>query len=488
MGRAGNQPHEGQRGRAPSRGMTLRIKIDVVRRWASFGVSVGIHVVLLNALLSVSWPAGWSTARDFPSRRNRELVELKKFDRVIWLPKGQSLPRISPAESQDQSKPSEPRPGSLYIKTEPPKPKFEDQFIQVPEPMAVEQAALPSPNVVMGGAALPPPPKPVERRQFVPPPERPRAAPDARIDEPDPALAAGVSGLPVEAASLANPSLIVNRGALDRLPKPPVRKMVAPAIGGERTAAVGAVEAPTLEGGAGQAGLPGEISAIILSGNPVPDGKLVQPAGNRPAAITAGSAAEAGLGSGGTAAGGGMVVPGVTVRDSSGGAPAGASGSAAAAPAATPTRMPYRPRLDTPSVSIAQWPSNRRVPAEVELSFPGRPVYSTVVPGAGDSPDINVWFGEQQPAPRATRVIMRPPRLDRRGEPAPLAGVAGAEKYWLKAKLSKEGSLTGMQVIRGPEGQQLAKVLESWQWTPAIKNGEAVEVDVVLEVVVRGAR
>lgn len=469
--------------------MTIRLQPDVLRRWASFGMSLGIHVVLVTAMLSVSWPPAGSSVRKSRSRPTGDRVDADKYSKVIWLPKGQSLPRISPAPTPQKSNAAEPRPGSLYIRTEPPKPKYQDQFIQVPEPMTVEQAALPSPNVVMGGAALPPPPKPVERRRFIPPPERPKAAPAARIDEPDPALAAGLSGLPVEAAALENPSLIVNRGALGRLPKPPARKMVAPAIGGERTAAVGTVEAPTLEGGAGQPGLPGEISAIILSSNPVPDGKLVQPAGNRPAAITAGSAAEAGPGNGGSTAGGGMVVPGVTVRDSSGGAPAGASGTAAAAPAATPTptRMPYRPRLDTPSVSIAQWPSNRRVPREVELNFPGRPVYSTVVPGVGEAPDINVWFGEKQAAPTATRVIMRPPALDGSGGGRLLAA-AWAGKYWLKAKLTKEGSLTALEVIHGPQDAQLAKVLESWQWKPAIRNGQAVDVDVVLEVVVRAAK
>ena len=265
--------------------------------------------------------------------------------------------------------------------------------------------------------------------------------------------------------------------------------MTAPAIGGERTASVGTLDAPALPTAAGQPGVPGEIAAIILSANPVPQGKPVQPAGNRPAQINAGSPSGQGQGQPGDVAGGGIVLPGVTVRDP--GASAGASGTsrapAPAAPAAVPTRPLHWPRLDTASVSIPQWPSNRRVPAEVEASFPGRPVYSTVLPGAAGAPNINLWFGESQPTPMGTRVIMRPPRLDSAGNSANGTPRPATGKYWLKAKLNTQGTLTALEVLRGAEGAPLAKMLESWLWTPAIRNGAPVEVDVVLEVEVRVA-
>lgn len=155
----------------------------------------------------------------------------------------------------------------------------------------------------------------------------------------------------------------------------------------------------------------------------------------------------------------------------------------------TPTQPPaYRPRLDTPSVSIPQWPNTRRVPAAVEGVFSGRPVYSTVIAGPARYPDWVLWFGELPAEGARTRSVMRPPRLDSGAGLVASLRLPGAGKCWVKARLSKSGKLVSLEISQGLGGEQaleFANVLEKWLWTPAIRNGEAVDVDVLMEVDLR---
>ncbi len=518
--------------------MTIRANSEAARRAGSFAVSLSLHAGIFAFLWWMPpLPPG---LRGSPpkARVAAEIKPLLRSPRIIWVRPNQRLPDISPREAASAKPDSGPRKNALYLRAKPESAKFKDQFIFTSQPKIEVQQPLPSPNLVMTEVAPPPPPpapKP-ERRKFVPPPQRvaegkpealaapeisvsqqleaqppknlfgelkrlPRApvkkftavpkGPVASRQEPlldAPTGIEPVAGMPGGAAQGAP------FGEVTNLPKAPAKKFTAlpgrPGTGGGASL----LEVPTgVEGGTGPPGgapqgAPGPVTAVILSANPVASGEVVLPEGNRPAELSAGSGGGGGAGS---AEGGGVVVPGLSLRGGGGAGAAGASTERLPAPAAaaTPTRPAYRPRLDTPSVSIPQWPSARRVPVQVESVFVGRPVYSTVIPGVLSGQDWILWFGEaggQSPAGR--RVVMRPPRLSANSSPAEVLKAAGAGRCWIRARLGKDGKLNSIEIAQGgtPELKELAKALQDWLWTPAIRNGEPVDVDVLLEMSLGG--
>jgi hypothetical protein len=138
------------------------------------------------------------------------------------------------------------------------------------------------------------------------------------------------------------------------------------------------------------------------------------------------------------------------------------------------------------TVSIPQWPNSRRVPATVESVFRDRPVFATVVTPPNGLPDWVMWFGDTGPTAPGVRVFMRPP------VPRQLSWAAGGgagngwpEKAWIKARLTKEGALTSIIVSEGAEpaaATTIAQMLGRWLFSPAIRNGEVIDADVLLEV------
>lgn len=79
---------------------------------------------------------------------------------------------------------------------------------------------------------------------------------------------------------------------------------------------------------------------------------------------------------------------------------------------------------------------------------------------------------------------MRPPVAGTTALPSGAVGNSAEVKLWIIARLGKSGRLS---VVSIPEGisaehaRELAAEMEKWVFTPAIRNGEAVDVDLVLE-------
>jgi hypothetical protein len=459
------------------------------------------------------------------------------------------LPSISPTvQRADAGQKSNKRrePDKLFVAANPPNAKHRDQFIFVPVPKVEEQKAVPSPNVVMTTEASPVPPKP-EPRKFVPPPDRPREVKPREIELQEPAIArqlgpgldmqapAGLAkvdapkplkkfvpppdpqrkvvsrvldvpeGLPLQAGSVDAIKLAIPVGQPDA-PRPPGRKFVPPAaladgsgLGGARSGASAgdAVTVPELASAPVQAGVPGAISAVIISAHPSANANIIPPEGNRAAKIQSGSLPGGNRGSApGPAGGDGLVVPGVTVRggngDSAGGVMAAAKlpPGGLAASAVTPTPLPtIRPRLTTATVSVPQRPNARRVPQQVEGVFQNRVVYVTAMPGPSGASDWVVWFGEAEAPPAGARVVMRPPVAGKTALPAGKAASSAEARFWIVARLGKNGRLTGVIItggLAGKQAQELASEMDKWIFTPAIRNGQAVDVDLVLEARLNG--
>ena len=185
------------------------------------------------------------------------------------------------------------------------------------------------------------------------------------------------------------------------------------------------------------------------------------------------------------------MVPGVTLRGGKGQegaivtARAGAGPAVPATETATPlVPTPYRPRLDTPSVSIPLRPASRRVPQQVEAHFQNRIVYCTVLPGPSGLPDWTVWFGESEPAGSAQRTVMRPPIATRIQLNTAVTKHAESGRLWVTARLGKNGRISTVTMPTGTAPSlvsDLASEMRSWLFIPAIRNGEAVEVELILE-------
>ncbi|BDC53161.1 hypothetical protein F183_A54760 (plasmid) [Bryobacterales bacterium F-183] len=427
-------------------------------------------------------------------------------------------------------------PEPISIRTEVARrPVNNDQFIRVPVPKIAMQPPVASPSSVIVQAVpapppLPPPPVVAPRtpaRTFVPPPVQARTQPPAMreglaanaeapklatltpaagervpnvmsrrefVPPPPPGAKPvkreiGVIEDPKALALVAGPTgdgPRVVTGPKQMLPPPPPgakpdRRGVA---GGSGTQA----EAPpTLQGMAGA--MPGPQTMVVLTTNPTPGAPPPQPQGNRDARITVGGEAPPGTATSRRPAGG-FVAPGAVVRSApgtgtevgAGGPPGIGAGGVKPAPS-IPGPGVARPQFNsTGAVSVPLRPGTRTVSAEVDKTFAGRVVYSTVVPSVAGQPDWVLWFGDPvTPAPPPGRVFsMRPPIPEKATLPQGLAGLPA--KTWIQARLTREGTLTG---ITGAS-PELAAALGKWLFYPAIRNGQAAEVDVLIEAVGTG--
>jgi len=516
-----------------------------LRRTLPFVASVCVHAVVIGSLLLLPpFPDGaWG------EKRVRTAVRLEiapKEHKVIWLRKNERLPDISPTVQRADAGPKRKDPDKLAVAANPPNARHWDQFIYVPVPKVEEQKVIPSPNLLVTTLASPVPPKP-EPRKFVPPPDLPKVVKPREIELQEPAIAknlgagldmkapAGLSkvdapkpagkkfvpppdpqrkvpsriidlpeGLPLQAGSSDAIKLAIPVGQPDA-PRPPGRKFVPPAalaggsgLGGARggASASEAVAVPDIATAPLQAGVPGAISAVIISANPSANASIIPPEGNRASKIRSGSMPGGNGGSPGSAGGDGFIVPGVTVRGGNGvnsGSELAANKlppAPLAASAVTPTPLPtIRPRLTTATVSVPQRPNARRVPQQVEGVFQNRVVYCTAMPGPSGASDWVVWFGETEALPPGSRIVMRPPVAGKTALPVGKTAGPAETRFWIVARLGKNGRLTAVNITGGlaaKQAQELANEMDKWVFTPAIRNGEAVDVDLVLEAKLSG--
>lgn len=502
---------------------------------AAVALSLFLHCLVLAIVVGFSkWPA---PDLDATARQQRRLLAeaRKRPNAIIWFRPRRKLPNISPSEAKPKTRSQ--NSNSLYLRVNPPDAPHRDQYIRVREPLIKDQKVLPSPNVVMYEVVAPAPQR-QPARLFVPPADQIPKPQAPKLDEPDiqlrelhndaDAIPGSLrdarrppgkkftaptdqpnrqgrqvtldepQGLPQTASSMSSPKLPVDSGLLNGA-KPQGRRFVPPsslsgkgdgAGGGAGRAAAPRVEEPEVGSRALPPGAPGPITAIILSASPPPDGRLIRPEGNRPAQVNAGVEGGPGRGTGAGSGPADLVVPGLTVR---GGGNSGSGSSAerpTTAPATPDTRAAYRPRLDTPTVSIPQRPNARLVPPPVESAFRSRTVYSALISRPAGLGDWIIWFSELQAAPPGSRSIMRPPKVEAGISNLSNASLPASAKCWIRARLNVQGHLTALEVVQGISGEkalELAALLEKWLWIPAIRNNEAVEVEVMVEADLRRA-
>ena len=404
------------------------------------------------------------------------------------------------------------------------KPKVVRPFLAPPVKAAAPAAAAPLPDapsvaaadkdralpvaaltgeVATGGprrAFAPPPNVRLQRQAMLPLPEGPRAEmvvepdalpfatagprPQARAFNAPPAKPRAVTavGLPAapEAAAVGAP-----KAGLDKVPrgysppKLPARPEAAPAISSEPPAA------PSVAGAMGGASL------AIVGLNPARTTVVPAPPASRAAGFSAGpeTRTEGGTGARSFAL---VNVPGLVVN----------SGSKDTQPAMVTAFSPTSKEnlLAAARVSAGAAP---RVPVELggayapvpDPRFAGRVVYTMAI----QMPNVTsfsgswlVWFAEHVADPDGTPIAapreMRPPEVVRKVDPKYVAAAAADRvegTVRLFGVIGKNGHVGGIALLRQLDDRldrTAQEALAKWEFTPALRDGVAVEVDAIFEI------
>jgi hypothetical protein len=218
----------------------------------------------------------------------------------------------------------------------------------------------------------------------------------------------------------------------------------------------------------------------IASVNPVPADSV--PLANRPGAF-----ARAPI-PGDTSPGnnpGALVTPNITVRE-----------PAARPPEPPKTVIEYSEKVRSATLSTLSAPlrpSGRSVPRALESRFTGRNVYTMVIPienmPAYDG-DWVLWFAEIAP-PAGQTPLLRAPSPNHKKE-AIATRATTVVRVQIAAVIGKDGKLRGVSIVNnfsasGPAPSAAVQALaledlQSWEFTPAMRNGTPVDVDAVFDI------
>jgi TonB family protein len=341
-----------------------------------------------------------------------------------------------------------------------------------PPPVRMQrQAMLPLPEgpqaeIVVEPDALPFPaagPRP-QARAFNAPPAKPRAV-----------TVVGLSAAP-ELGAVSTP-----KAGLDKVPrgysppKLPARPETAPAIHAGPPAVT---PVPGAMGGA---------SLAIVGLNPARTTVVPAPPASRAAGFSAGPEprAEGGTGAKNFAL---VNVPGLVVSN----------GAKDTQPTMVATFSPTSREnlLAAARVSKGAAP---KVPAELggayaaapDPRFGGRVVYAMAI----QMPNVTsfsgswlVWFAERVPLPGAAPQEMRPPEVVRKVDPKYVAGAAADRvegTVRLFGVIGKDGHVGGIALLRQLDDRldrTAQEALAKWEFTPALRDGVAVDVDAIFEI------
>jgi len=323
------------------------------------------------------------------------------------------------------------------------------------------------------------------------PPPREFVMPKPNFVAPRPAVAELPSAPAIEGTTAARQSAEIS-SLLNKPPSgPPPRPFTPPPSptfsgngGGGGNGATALPPAPALP----EAGSVETAALAIIGLNPVNVPQMPVPEGSRPARIVAGTAVP---GATRPELGGRSPIkaPDISVEGSPATSPATVIGIPLGGPQAEPRAGLARVQMPevlptTPHVSVPQWPSGRSLPAAVERHFQNRVVYMSVIPTLSGE-DWVVWFGETTSTSLDARPLVRPPTLVRSAglPPVPSYRDHGTGNIRVVGMLHKDGRLDAIRELAGPFlNRELAEALHEWQFSPATRNGVAIDADAVIEI------
>jgi TonB family protein len=234
-----------------------------------------------------------------------------------------------------------------------------------------------------------------------------------------------------------------------------------------------------------------ETTLAIVGLNPANTRVVPPPPESRPAGFSAGPV-ERKEGASGNSSGAALLsIPGLTVR----GGPKDNQPTLVAPPFSPTSRenlmAAARSAGGVPAILRAA-PESKAPPIPApDPRLSGRVVYSIAIqmPNVTSySGSWQVWFAEREPLPGAQQVDMRAPVPLRKVDPKYVAAAA-AERVEgiirLAALIRKDGRVEQISLLRHLDARldhTAEEALAKWEFTPAMRNGVAVDVDAVFEI------
>jgi hypothetical protein len=418
------------------------------------------------------------------------------YERMVWYHL-KEIPRISPETSSETDRITAEKFNRDVIIHQAPEAAHDDRLVWRTPDLKAPQQKTPAANMIAvqrGGETTSKPnqeavensaaePPKADPKPFVAPAAPPpAAAARIRIEEPPfpepPKLAIPDAGLSALAAA--------NKVRYSRRFVPP-----APAVKATPGDTAGVnlpPDAPTLPGSGGAS----DINALVI--NTVRAG-AIDAAPPRQSAISVGPVTGIPSDGGGR---GGMQIAGVTVI------PGAATPETAEASLKSPKDPFTRPTGSSPAptpyvttrvaplehtLSAPLPPSSRNIPRSIETRFRGRIVYTMLLPMKGlpgYTGDWIIWFAEREHvegggagAPMRAPLPIRKPIRAEFVVPDLSPGV-----IQLSASMDKAGRIGAVAVIGGSGtiAEGAIEDLESWEFLPALRNREAVDIDLIVEI------
>jgi TonB family protein len=414
--------------------------------------------------------------------------------KLVWYDFREKLPQVSPTAARKPAKPprADVKMAGQEIVAAAAKARRSRQLIWQPAPKLELRTELQSPNVLAMRVVRPaPPPKP---KLFVPPPATPAPTGEA------PMLAA-----PPEIHAARN-----MKGA-ERLPgmppaKAPPRAFVAPRadrpVDQPAPALPAAPDVPALAAGAKPSPFgarlpdppampdpvsPDAVSMAIVGLNPSANAPAPTPEGSRSAQFSAGPQVRHTGGTDGQVDGAILTVPGLLIR--SGAADAKPTLLARAAPTSE-ANLRAALRSSLPAAPAGGPHAAMRVASVPDPAWNGRDAYAIAV----QMPNITsytgswmIWFAERGEGSGTGGVLIAPVplrKVDPKYFPAAIADrVEG--KVRLAAVIRKNGRVDSVRLLQHLDNsldQSAQDALDKWQFEPALRDGQPVDVDALVEI------
>jgi len=453
-------------------------------RPAPFAASLATHGLILVWLAS-------GPAREEPKSLYAQAIA-PHASKLIWYDFRAKLPEVSPTAVR---KPARPPRADVKLAQEilaaAEKARRARQLVWQPAPKLELRTDLQSPNVLAIHVVRPePPPKP---KLFVPPPAAPPPTAEAPVLAAPPEIrtARNVNGahLPGMAPAKAPPRTFVAPPAGHPVEMPAPALPTAPDV---PTLAAGAKPSPFGSSLPEPPPLPetpsaAAVSVAIVGLNPSATAPAPAPEGSRNAQFSAGPQARRAGGTDGPASDAILTVPGLLIR---GGTPDAKPTLMARVSPTSEANLRAALRSSLPASPIAGPHPAARVSSAPDPLWYGRDTYAIAV----QMPNITsytgswmIWFAERGGEPGAGGTLSPPVpfhKVDPKYFPAAIADrVEG--KVRLIAVIRKNGRVDSVRLLQHLDDrldQSAQDALDKWQFEPARRNGQPVDVDALVEI------
>jgi TonB family protein len=432
--------------------------------------------------------------------------------KLVWYEFKKDLPDVRPLQAKRELKPlrAERRAPQQIVASRKDAPK-RTQIIQTDAPELKETKAFELPNVlavrlprIARPFAAPAEAPPVEAKVSMPAeaPQLTRTFEPVRLTDTSKMTRRFVpppERVPLKLAAVAPPPEAPAVEAVDASPalsyafKAPPRPFTAPPRATPVAAKAVNVDAPPALAGAGAFPTPNDLSLLAVSLNPAAKSAAL-PASSSPGQFSAGPKPRPdGADSAGESRG--ITVPDLYIAGAKSAkpdliaqvyaAPTSEQTLRAAARLAEPHAPVSREDLREPAhpgaVKVSNGPDKR---------FDGRDVYMMAI----QMPNLTsysgswlMWYADRT-AREAGLAPVAPPVAHRKVDPKYIAAAAADKiegKVQLACVIGKDGHVSTVELLRGLDdrlNQSAEEALSKWEFTPATRHGEPVEVDVVVEI------